>query len=182
MRRWLVVVVAACWTGEPAPSPPMQPTAAPPQHRWRTVSRPAPPDAPGPPTPQQAATSLAQRLRSTGASDLPTYVWGPVVVLDLDTGTVSVLCGNLALQAARDWGTKLADPARPKPTCMAARPGQLELTCVQIGSAHDVVYVTLDDPDQPHLSSAIVGAWQSSSRLGSLIGQLKAQTPTASCP
>ncbi len=122
---------------------------------------------------------MATNLRASGAADLPTYVAGPLVVLDVDTGAIDVHCGVAATQVAQGLGAKLADPSRTEPHC---RPSGASFTCAQFGRAKDFVIIDLEDPDQPHLTSAIIGSWPPTRRLGSQMSQLKAQVATATCP
>jgi hypothetical protein len=148
--------------------------------KWRThVLHYVPPDAPPPPTPQQLADAVAAKLRTNGATELPTLVAGPLVVLDVDSGALSVHCAAAALQVAQDLGAKLADQARPMPRCWATT---TSFSCMQLGRGSDFLILELEDLDQPHLTSAIVGAFPPKQRLGSQMAQLKAQAATATCP
>jgi hypothetical protein len=148
--------------------------------KWRThVLHYVPPDAPPPPTAQQIADALAAKLRANGATELPTLVSGPVVVLDFDTGAITVHCAAAALQVAQELGAKLADLGRAMPHCSAST---TSFTCMQLGRGKEFMIVELEDLDQPQLTSAIVGAFPPKGRLGSQMAQLKAQVATATCP
>ncbi len=79
----LALGVGACWTGEPVPATaPAPPAPRQPRVTKRHVTK----------VPDETAdrkTQLdrfAETLRREGPTELPPLVWGPVVVLDMDTG------------------------------------------------------------------------------------------------
>src|SRR5688500_9904072 len=97
-RIALLALVTACWTQGPAPAPPMRPepsaaaTATKPVKtgpRWRRSAA-RPPDPPSPTTraPIDLARELAAQLRAGGTHLLPSFVAGPIVTLDLDSGAL----------------------------------------------------------------------------------------------
>lgn len=133
---------------------------------------------PGARTPVDVARDLAVDLRSNGASSLTSFVAGPVVVLDLDAGTLSTVCDAAAIAAANTWGQSFADPSRPHPSC---RPGA-SFTCTQF-SSQQMLIVELADPDAWRIVSVIVGSFRNGRHaLHSKMSQMRSLIATASCP
>jgi len=182
----LLIVVTACWREGPGPAPPplrpepIGPVApvTPTKPRWRQSAAvaPKPPDPTR--TPDQLAQQLSAELRSNGGQLMPSYVAGPVVVLDLDAGTLSVACDAAAVNGAQAWGMMFSDPARPSPHCR----GSQSFTCSQFAT-QQILIVEFADPDQWRIVSVIVGNFRTGrSTMNSKIGQLRSQIATAACP
>lgn len=177
-----VTLVAACWTAGPGPAPPPlrpEPTGTAPHPIWRRGRQAATPPASDPMrTPAQIAQQLAKDLRASGAQLLTSYIAGPVVVLDLDAGSLTVECDAAAVAGAQAWGQMLADGSRPTPTCR----GVATFSCTQF-SPQQVLIVELADPDQWRIVSVIVGNLRNGRMtMGPKIGQMRALLASAACP
>lgn len=183
----LLAVVASCWREGPGPAPPplrpeaaagAAPAAPKPRSRWRQSAAvaPKPPDPTR--TPVEIGRQLAADLRANGDQLLPTYVAGPLVVLDLDAGTLTVECDSAAATLAANWGLDLSDPKRTPPYC---RGGQ-SYTCTQF-AMQQILMLELAEPDNWRLVSAVVGNYRNGrSTMASKISQMRAMISTAACP
>jgi hypothetical protein len=176
--RFLCVLLAGCWT-KPAPhAPAVTPKLVDEQPRREA----APSDAhPGPrydPAPPDDALTTQLRL---GGGALATYVLGPIVVLDLDTASFVVHCGQNALLVAQEWGDRYADPTRRPPRCVVHPSGTRE--CIQFAAskthAMEVLTLAFTAGAQPRLASAIIGSDPNGFRLQR---ELDAQIAAATCP
>ncbi|MGE5187062.1 MAG: hypothetical protein ACM31C_33655 [Acidobacteriota bacterium] len=167
MWRGVLVLVAACWTGDPPPPAQPAPQPAPRWHKHVERSR------------ARSYPELEDELRAHGRAVLPTFVSGPVVFLDLDTTVITTLCGAVASQAAADWGARFADRARTEPRCRRWGP---QFICSQLASNHELVAVELDDPAQPRIRLAVAGSVPPGQLLRQLVEQAEAQVRTATCP
>ena len=181
----LLTVVAACWKDGPGPAPaplrpePTGPAPAPkPGPRWRpSVNVDAPPPDPKR-TPEQIARQLSDELRANGGPLLASFVAGPVVVLDIDAGTLTTECDAAAITGAHTWGAMLKDPARPFPHCR----GLASFTCSQYAT-QQILLIELADPDQWRIVSVIVGNMRTGrTMMSSKIAQMRSQIATAACP
>jgi hypothetical protein len=180
----LLAVVASCWregTG-PAPAPvrpePAKPAKAAARPRWRQSAavEPKPPEPKR--SPEEVGRQLAGELRANGDQILASYVAGPVVVLDLDTGNLTVECDAAAATLATGWGMLLTDPKRPAPYCR----GSQAFTCAQFSSPQ-VLIVELADPDNWRIVSVIVGNFRSArSTYNTKLSQMRTMVSTATCP
>lgn len=110
---------------------------------------------------------------------------GPVVALDLDTGTIETLCGTAATTAAQSWGQLLADSNRRPAGCQHGLDGHFG--CVQRGVFSDpllmleLVYLE----DGWHLLSVIVGSLPNRTQYYASrvkMDEVRARVETASCP
>jgi hypothetical protein len=181
VSRWFLLLLGACWTSEP----PRSPTAAP--ARQPAVTPRAPVSAkPERDADQRDDPALAAQLRVSGARDLTAWVVDPLVVLDVDAGTFSTVCGSAAQLAAWSFGARLADPARPEPRCAIHVPTQRR-TCWQMEpppittTPHDeVLIVELGTTASPRLVTAVTG--HISSRNMGLANQLDRYAASATCP
>ena len=109
---------------------------------------------------------------------LASYVAGPVVVLDLDTGTLTVECDSAAASLASNWGLLLTDPKRPTPYCR----GSQSYTCSQFASP-EILIVELADPDNWRIVSVIVGNFRTArSTLNTKMSQMRSMISAATCP
>ena len=175
----LYLFVAACWTGEP-PTEPTRPTSIAVSDETTPLKETTPPKQPRP----IADKALAHELRVAGQTKLTKLVSGPVVVLDLDAGAFTTLCGSAAVLAANNWGAKLADPNRDAPKCVVEAQ---QVRCNQFVAAP--IRAATPDPEwlvlglgtvgQLRLRSAIVGR---DHRAIPLMDQLDAHVASASCP
>jgi hypothetical protein len=130
------------------------------QRELRTITRSPIANEPDP----NPATDLVltDRVRK---GHLPLMVDGPVVLLNLDLGTVVPFCDKLAVRLAQDLSLKLTDPARTPVNCVV---GPDVMRCVQLerpptGSRSPVpvdwVIVDFDaTKGTPRITSAIVGS------------------------
>jgi hypothetical protein len=184
-------IVAACWTREPLPAEATKPTGEP---RPTNATHPGSPivtsDATSPKEPRPPSDkALANELRVDGLNKLTALVSGPVVVLDLDAGAFTTLCGSAAVLAAQDWGRKLADPKRDEPNCVVLAPMQ-QVRCAQVVLGPRAATMNGDpDPEllvlglgtagRLRLTSAVVGR---NHRKMALMDQLDAEVASASCP
>ncbi len=150
----------------------MAPTAA-------TAGKPSPPG--GGRVGQTRIERFESRLRQEGPVLLPNVVTGPVVVLDLDTGVVSTLCGDAARTAARDWGTKLADPERPLASCKAGKDAPPVVACSQHTGGGDVIHLEFFTGKPFHLTIAMIGHMRTAG-LSTMIRQATDQLTVATCP
>lgn len=107
-------------------------------------------------------------------------VAGPVVVLDMDSATFTTLCGKAAIDAAHDWGAKLADPRRTVPICIdgTSSNGNAVLVCTQVDAA-GIVGVVLAPSDDPRLTGALFGQGVHNYKL---VRDLNDRIANASCP
>lgn len=183
-RAALLACVAACWTGSSDPTPPPlrpEPIAAakPKTARWRKSPPRAHVEQPARErSPSQIAGDLARELRSSGTLSMQSFIAGPIVVLDLDSGSVSTLCDLAAVAGAQTWGAMFADPARSAPHCRAST----SYTCTQF-SHQSMLIVELAEPDAWRIVSVIVGNYRAQrATLHSQMSQLRAQVSTATCP
>jgi hypothetical protein len=172
----LLMVFAGCWTKPVAP-PASTPTAIAEAPRRETTSE-APSRPRYDPSPPDDALTTQLRL---GGGALATYVHGPIVVLDLDTASFVVHCGQNALIAAQEWGNRYADPMRQPPACVVHPSGARE--CIQFGAsrthAMEVLTLGITGGAQPRLASAIIG---SDPKGFQLQRELDAQIAAAKCP
>lgn len=181
----LMVWLPACWRDGPGPAPPPAPPvpvaeaeADRPKSRWRpsqAVAHKPPPD------PTRTREEIAKDLQATvrtNAQVLQSYVAGPIVVLDLDAGTLTTECDASALNGAQQWGQLLADPKRPTPHCRGAH----AYTCTQFAT-QQILIVEFDEPDQWRIVSVIVGNYRNGrATMNAKIGQMRAQIGSAACP
>ncbi len=125
------------------------------------------------------ARDLADEMRRSGIPTLSSFVAGPIVVLDLDAGTISTVCGAAAHVQAQTWGRMLSDQARHPPTC---RPSTASYTCSQF-AASQILIIELADPDHWQIVSVIVGNYRTGrAALSGKMSQMHAQVATATCP
>ncbi len=181
-----LLVLAGCWKDGPGPAPaPLRPEPTSPEPekksgpRWRQSTNVAVgPPADQPRTTEQIAHQLAVELHTSGATLLPSYVAGPIVVLDLDTGALTTECGSAASTGAQTWGAMLNGPARPLAHC---RGGQT-ITCHQF-SMPQILIVEFADPDQWRIVSVIVGNFRTGrTAMSSKMSQMRSQIANAACP
>lgn len=183
----LSLLLAACWREGPGPAPPPlrpevtpDPDAARRSSGWRPSNSAETTPQPGTPaqSPVEIGQQLAIELRANGGQLMPSYVAGPIVVLDLDKGSLTVECDATAINAANAWGLMFVDPARPRPHCR----GTGSYTCTQFAT-QQVLMVEFEDPDAWRIVSVIVGNFRSGrSTMSAKIGQMRAQIATAACP
>lgn len=192
-----VLALGACWTGEVArekqPTPSGTSTRRPVSHAselerhdaWLTlaVMRASPSRLSADQT--RAEHELELLLGADGPLVLPTEVPGPVVVLDIGTGTFTKLCGSDARLAAHDWGTQLADEARPAPRCSFSAKGATLWTtravCWQLVAHHALALELIRDRANERLDAVVVGAVPSELD-PALARQLEQRVATATCP
>lgn len=178
----LAVFIAACWRGETAADkahpPHVTVSAGQPRAFWG-ASRNSPHPLSG--YGRESLPELATRLRATGPTDLPSFLSGPVVLLDLNQGTITTLCGNTAQEAAHGWGLKFADPMRPRPECRRADSVQHGIRCDQT-TVTDIIELELEDLEPPRLTNVIVGSQDADTRLGLFFRQFRTQIRQARCP
>lgn len=194
-RSALVLLgLAACWREGPGPAPPpLRPEPVlPPEPEPETSKtgwKQSEPftgaieaEAPAAMRPEQIAAALATDLRANGANLMPSYVAGPAVVLDLDAGTLSVVCDAAAVAAAQTWGQMFADSARPRPHCRTNSTGYSGFACSQWAS-QQILIVDFADPDQWRIVSVIVGNFRAGrATMNAKIGQMRSLIATATCP
>jgi hypothetical protein len=117
--------------------------------------------------------------------ELGKLVRGPVVVLDVDTGSVTTFCTVLAEKVAHDISLKLIDPTRRAPKCTQF-PDSGRTRCVQLSVTSrpqqtiDHVQIDLDDRDSRRVRSIVVGTRDMPT--GSQTAGLAAQVAGATCP
>jgi hypothetical protein len=129
-------------------------------------------------TPDQIARELAATLRTTGTQVMTTYVSGPMVVLDLDAGTLTTECDSAAATAALSYGVLFEDPKRPAPHCR----GTDKVTCSQFASQQTLI-VEFADPDAWRIVSVIVGNFRTGrTTMSQKMGQMRQQIASAACP
>jgi hypothetical protein len=179
---------AACWTGhdrpvasagrdeeaarEPADADRGQPAWRPSPERPQTAAAPSG-------DPIAVARELATQLRANGTQLVPAFVAGPIVVLDLDAGSLTTECDSAAWASAQRFGQLLSDPARPVVHC---RPTTERYTCSQFGGG-SMLIMEVADPDQWRIVSAIVGNYTTGRQTLSMkLSQLRAQIDAAACP
>jgi hypothetical protein len=181
--------ISGCWREAPAPTRPA-PKRAEPEHgrtssrhrplpRWRQTARTEqtlPPDPAR--SPYEIAQLLATDLRASATQLLPSYVAGPVVVLDLDAAALTTECDAAAVTGAQQWGAMLSDPARPRAHC---RGGQ-SFTCSQFAS-NQILIIELADPDQWRIVSVIIGNFRTGrTTMNAKMGLMRSQIANATCP
>lgn len=142
---------------------------------WRRTSL----QAPVPPAPTgDVARELADQLRLHGDALMPGYVAGPIVVLDIDAGTVMTLCDQTAIASAQRWGQMLTDRARAAPACR----GTSSQVCTQM-SPTEILMIDLVDPDAWRIVSVIVGNHRKNrAALHANLATLRGHLATATCP
>lgn len=129
-------------------------------------------------TPEQIAQQLATDLRASGPQLLASFIAGPIVVLDLDAGTLTTECDAAAAAGAQVWGSMLSDPARPRAHCR----GGSSFTCSQFAT-QQILIIELADPDQWRITSVIVGNFRTGrTTMSSKMGQMRSQIANATCP
>ena len=184
----LLLALAGCWREGPGPAPPpLRPTPTTPEPEarkggWRQSDPVAVAPEPEVPTrtPEQIAQGLAVELRSNGIMAMPSFVAGPAVVLDIDAGSLGVLCDAAAANAAQVWGQMFADPSRASPRCR--RSPSDSYTCSQFGG-QKILIVELADPDAWRIVSVIVGNMGSGrSTMSTKMSQMRSLINTATCP
>lgn len=192
MRRCATLLaVTACWSEGPKPAtppPPKEPLGCVPESsvcaaverrpRWRPGS-PGVQKAPQEKRPpDQIARELASTLRASGSQVMTTYVAGPMVVLDLDAGTLTTECDSAATTAALSYGVLFEDPTRPTPHCRATD----KFTCSQFASQQTLI-VEFADPDSWRIVSVIVGNFRTGrTTMSQKMGLMRQQIATAACP
>ena len=163
MRSAALVVLAACWTGEPAVAPA-------PIHLH---AKPVPP--PRVQSEEEAIAELQTQLRDHPATTLPQLVDRGVVALDFDTGTVATLCDAAALAQSQVWAQLLADPARPSVVCTAAPKGA---RCIQVGIGVPLVLLDLQYDGDWRLAGVMTGIPSPAAGFH----QYQAQLESVTCP
>jgi hypothetical protein len=186
LRLVAIAPLAACWSGGEtavAPAPPTATAVAAKPIRHARRIRPAPPPQL---TAADQAAQLAAELRQQGPTALPGYLAGPVVVLDIDTGTISTLCDTAATAEAQNWGQLLVDPHRPELHCNPGATGATGLTvsCWQTDYRGPLIAVDLENQNGWRVISVMIGTLShaSTSTFRGAHQQFQAQIKTASCP
>jgi hypothetical protein len=117
-----------------------------------------------------ARPDLVAALRDHGPAVVASWIAGPIVLADLDAGTVVTLCGVDAQDAARRWGQQLADSTLPAPGCVA-REAERGFVCAQdLGGNH-----------WPRLRGAVVGN-TSTPQLVDLLNRFQSAADRPVCP
>jgi hypothetical protein len=183
MRVSALWLLGACWTAEPP-----RVTTAPVQAREAAPAPRADTTVPGTTTARQRVYHddpwLADQLRVSGARDLMTWATGPLVVLDLDTGTFATLCGSAAQLAARSFGARFADPSKHPPQC-GVHVTTLQRRCTQLEPGTTVpptsvvLMVELGTTAKPRLVTAVTGHTNPNI---ALMDQLDQYVANATCP
>jgi hypothetical protein len=182
-----LAATAACWTGSAPVTSPGTAASAEPPRRDRAAARAQPTWRPAPERAQPAIASrdpiivareLAAQLRSN-AQVAQAFVAGPIVVLDLDTASLTTECDVAAWASAQRFGQLLADPARPAVHC---RPTTEHFTCSQFGGG-SMLIMELADPARWRIISVIAGNYTTGRHALSMkLSQLRAQIDAAACP
>ena len=109
---------------------------------------------------------------------MTTYVSGPMVVLDLDTGTLTTECDGAAVNAALGYGLLFEDPKRPAPHCR----GTDRYTCSQFVPQQTLI-IEFADPDAWRIVSVVVGNFRTGrTTMSQKMGQMRQQVAAAACP
>jgi hypothetical protein len=177
---FVLIFSVSCWRNE-------DPAAQ--SHRPSTTPRPCrgypiPPPTPHPPAAyaQTLVPDLSKKL-STDESELIRSISGPLVYLDLDAGTLSVLCGEAAVPPVRAIAGELADRKRAAPFCrLGAAFNSCGISCQQAAPGQRMISLEFDDTDPPRLSDIIVGASASQTRLALWIPRFDKARGSARCP
>ena len=136
----LLVVVAACWRGEPTAPVAPAPRAVADKPRWVQPSDFSDPRV------------LERTLRRDPRAVLQDP--GPIVVADLDTAGFDILCDQAALAAQDGWSAQLADTGRAAASC---RRDEQALWCTQ-DDARPALYLRFSAEPPFRLVNAVVGA------------------------
>jgi len=183
MSRCFLLLLGACWTSEPprastAPAPTREAAPAPRANAVPATAKPARERS------YHDDPWLADQLRVSGARDLMAWATGPLVVLDLDTGTFATLCGSAAQLAARSFGARFADPTKDPPQC-GVHVTTLQRRCTQLEPGTTVpptsvvLMVELGTTANPRLVTAVTGHTNPNI---ALMDQLDQHAATARCP
>lgn len=175
----LLAAVAACWT-ERAPSAPHSSTS-------ERAPR-SPLDLPPPSRPPQRYTkfdvgTLERDLRGDASADVFAGMAGPVVVGDLDAGTVDTLCGDQVVKVVQQFAQLLTDPARPPLTCTLT-PNEM-FACQQLepaGGARTWLFLLFANDGELDLKSAVRGTLSTMKAGMPIVMQVRDRTRTATCP
>jgi hypothetical protein len=155
----VAIVVCGCWS-----------SSTPDASKPRRVS-----------APFELLPDLSAGLRS-GDIRLTSLITGPIVVLDTDAGTITMLCGADAVAAAASWSAAFVDPALSAPICSGG--GRLHpIDCDQFNDRYGVV-IDVGLQDKHRLIGAIVSA-SGVPNLGAYFGQYKQAlrfAASAQCP
>ncbi len=126
--------------------------------------------------------NFAETLRLEGPTEIARLVGGPVVVLDIDTGTITTLCGPNAAHVAHDLGVELADRTRRFPICSSTQGFVTDVLCTQSGPAQHIVMLAFDNVYQPQLRAVIVGNTRNSQNLATYHQSFQAALAAPTCP
>lgn len=110
-------------------------------------------------------------------------VHGPVVVLDLDAGSLATLCGEAARKAAREWSDALADPAEKRVICTwGAVYTPCGISCaIGFMPGETNIEVEIEDTEPPRLHTVRRGLVEAGGRFGLFVRAYKAQLARAAC-
>lgn len=93
------------------------------------------------------------RLRADGATELPKFVGGPVIVLDAKHPVIEVACAEAARDLARDWGVDLSAPGWPAATCRNT--DATRFVCMQQRSTSNMLLLLFENIDAPRLMAGV---------------------------
>ena len=109
-------------------------------------------------------------------TDLEHYVGGPIVVFDVDHGTLATLCGEPAVAAVRGWQQRFVKDGA---LCTGGDDSPWRLVCYANGFDH--VYVTFEDEQAPRITRVIIGDPPGSTGMQKMMNRIDEETKSASC-